>query len=133
MYIPRPPNVPLLRAFWSLLDGIWGVLKSCWGVLVHTHIDICVDMYGVGSLGHVSVGARGLPPWPLRPRAAGRPRLSSSPEAPSTQNRYYSGVSIKGSYRAPLKGARDIDVDIDVDTEVDVDINLAVSINWGVL
>ena len=23
---PRPPNVPLLRAFWSLLDGMRGVL-----------------------------------------------------------------------------------------------------------
>ena len=33
-YIPRPPNVPLLRAFWSLLDGIWGSLKGSWGVLV---------------------------------------------------------------------------------------------------
>ena len=25
---PRPPNVPLLRAIWSLLDGIWGSLKG---------------------------------------------------------------------------------------------------------
>ena len=32
--IPRPPNVPLLRALWSLLDGIWGLLKGSWGVLV---------------------------------------------------------------------------------------------------
>ena len=32
---PRPPNVPLLRALWSLLDGIWGVLEGSWGVLVH--------------------------------------------------------------------------------------------------
>ena len=32
--VPRPPNVPLLRAFWSLLDGIWGILKGSWGVLV---------------------------------------------------------------------------------------------------
>ena len=31
---PRPPNVTLLRALWSLLDGIWGVLKGTWGVLV---------------------------------------------------------------------------------------------------
>ena len=30
---PRPPNVPLLRALWSLLDGIWGLLKGSWGVL----------------------------------------------------------------------------------------------------
>ena len=28
---PRPPNVPLLKALWSLLDGIWGVLKRSWG------------------------------------------------------------------------------------------------------
>ena len=34
IYIPTPPNVPLLRALWSLLDGIWGVLKGSWGVLV---------------------------------------------------------------------------------------------------
>ena len=33
-YLPRPPNVPLLRALWSLLDGIWGFLKGSWGVLV---------------------------------------------------------------------------------------------------
>ena len=25
------PNVPLLRALWSLLDGIWGLLKDSWG------------------------------------------------------------------------------------------------------
>ena len=31
---PKRPNVPLLRAFWSLLDGIWGLLKGSWGVLV---------------------------------------------------------------------------------------------------
>ena len=30
---PRPPNVPLLRALWSLLDGISGLLKGSWGVL----------------------------------------------------------------------------------------------------
>ena len=30
---PRPPNVPLFRALWSLLDGIWGSLKGSWGVL----------------------------------------------------------------------------------------------------
>ena len=33
LYVPRPPNGPLLRALWSLLDGIWGVLKGSWGVL----------------------------------------------------------------------------------------------------
>ena len=29
---PTPANVPLLRAFWSLLDGIWGSLKGSWRV-----------------------------------------------------------------------------------------------------
>ena len=29
--MPRPPNVPLLRAIWSLLDGIWGLLKGSGG------------------------------------------------------------------------------------------------------
>ena len=28
---PRPPNVPLFRALWSLLAGIWGLLKGSWG------------------------------------------------------------------------------------------------------
>ena len=28
-----PPNVPLLRALCSQLDGTWGVLKGSWGVL----------------------------------------------------------------------------------------------------
>ena len=32
--LPRPPNVALLKALWSLLDGIWGLLKGSWGVLV---------------------------------------------------------------------------------------------------
>ena len=27
-FLPRPPHVPLLRAFWPLLDGIWGLLKG---------------------------------------------------------------------------------------------------------
>ena len=31
--IPRPPNVPLLRALWSVLDGIWGLLKGSLGIL----------------------------------------------------------------------------------------------------
>ena len=31
---PSAPNVPPLRALWSLLDGIWGVLKGTWGALV---------------------------------------------------------------------------------------------------
>ena len=30
---PRSPNVPLLRALWSPLDGTWGLLKGRWGVL----------------------------------------------------------------------------------------------------
>ena len=30
-HIPKPPNVPLFRALWSLLDGIWGLLKGSWG------------------------------------------------------------------------------------------------------
>ena len=30
----HPPNVPLLRSLWSLLDGIWGSSKSRLGVLV---------------------------------------------------------------------------------------------------
>ena len=32
--LPRPPNVPLLRASWSLLVGIWGLLKGSSGVMV---------------------------------------------------------------------------------------------------
>ena len=27
------PNVPPLRALWSLLDGIWGIVKGSWEVL----------------------------------------------------------------------------------------------------
>ena len=34
----RPPNVPLLRALWSLLDAILGLLKGSWGVLDDTAI-----------------------------------------------------------------------------------------------
>ena len=30
---PRPPNVPLLRASWSLLDGVRGVVKGIWAML----------------------------------------------------------------------------------------------------
>ena len=33
-HMPRPPNVALLRALWSPIDGIWGVLKVSWEVLV---------------------------------------------------------------------------------------------------
>ena len=31
--MPRPPNVPLLRALWSLFDGISGILEGSLGVL----------------------------------------------------------------------------------------------------
>ena len=43
--VPRPPNVPLLRALWSLLDGIWGLLKGSWGVLVDVEVDAGIDSY----------------------------------------------------------------------------------------
>ena len=33
-YVPKPPNIPPLRALWSVLDGIWAILKGSWGVLV---------------------------------------------------------------------------------------------------
>ena len=39
---PTPPNVPLLRALWSLLDGIWGLLKGSWGVLEIEQVMFCV-------------------------------------------------------------------------------------------
>ena len=32
-HLPRPPNVALFRALWSLLVGIWGILKGSWGML----------------------------------------------------------------------------------------------------
>ena len=42
--VPTPPNVPLLRALWSLLDGIWGVLKgSCAGQSNHFE-KVCSSM-----------------------------------------------------------------------------------------
>ena len=31
LLLPRPPNVPLLRALWSLLVGVWGSLKGSGG------------------------------------------------------------------------------------------------------
>ena len=31
----HPPHVPLLGAFWSLLDDVWGFLKGQLGVLAH--------------------------------------------------------------------------------------------------
>ena len=30
--MPAPPNVPLLRALWSLSVGIYGILNGSWGV-----------------------------------------------------------------------------------------------------
>ena len=36
LHYPTPPNVPLLRPLWSLLDGIGGSLKGSWGVLDKT-------------------------------------------------------------------------------------------------
>ena len=52
---PRPPNVPLLRAFWSLLDGTWGVLKgsskSPWRGLQKVGIWIWVDSCGCSFFG----------------------------------------------------------------------------------
>ena len=43
--LPRPPNVHLLRALWSALDGIWGLLKGSWGVLVPTNLSIYLSIY----------------------------------------------------------------------------------------
>ena len=40
--VPRPPNVALLRALWSLLVGIWDILKGSWGVLVDPTITACL-------------------------------------------------------------------------------------------
>ena len=37
-HLPGPPNVPPLRALWSLFVGIWGILKGSWGVLVHSPV-----------------------------------------------------------------------------------------------
>ena len=34
LFLPRPPNVPLLRAFRSLFGGIWGVSKASGGLAV---------------------------------------------------------------------------------------------------
>ena len=66
---PRPPNVPLSRALWSLLDGSWGVLKGSWGVLDITY-------FGVSSL--VTLLSWGC----LEPRGSrcdlGAPRLASA-------------------------------------------------------
>ena len=50
--VPRPSNVPLLRALWSLLVGIWGILKGSWGcwyraLLFWVHIEALL----VGSWG----------------------------------------------------------------------------------
>ena len=45
---PRPPNVPLLRALWSLLVGIWGFLKGSWGVLAPREPELAVTSHQVG-------------------------------------------------------------------------------------
>ena len=42
--VPRPPNVPLLRALWSLFDGIRRVLKACWGVLADSDNTIAAQL-----------------------------------------------------------------------------------------
>ena len=39
--VARPANLPLLRAFWSLLDGLWGILKGSWEVLAAI-ISLCI-------------------------------------------------------------------------------------------
>ena len=31
LFLPRPPNLPLLRALWSPLNGTWGFLQRSWG------------------------------------------------------------------------------------------------------
>ena len=40
-YVPRPPNVPLLKALWSLVDGIWGVLKGILGGAGSFGVQVC--------------------------------------------------------------------------------------------
>ena len=48
---PRPPNVPLLGALWSLLVGIWGILKGSWGVLDMVSIlGIVIMIWGIYSV-----------------------------------------------------------------------------------
>ena len=39
--LPRPPNVRLLRALWSLFIGIWGFLKGTLGLLVWVLHQMC--------------------------------------------------------------------------------------------
>ena len=57
--IPRPPNVPLLRALWSLLVGIWGILKGSWGVLVEvSDVIAAVEPEHYPFLGDPAVGLR---------------------------------------------------------------------------
>ena len=46
--LPTPPNVPSLRALWSLLVGIWGVLECSWGVLVD---ETCLEHVPI-TVGH---------------------------------------------------------------------------------
>ena len=64
--LPRPPNVALLRALWSLLVGIWGLLK---GILGGAGMELRLSShlwYGLWDL---------LAPW------LDRPRVTSSPAA----------------------------------------------------
>ena len=52
--MPRPPNVALFRALWSLIDGIWGIFKGSWGVLAcmikegiyYVYIYMYIHMFG---------------------------------------------------------------------------------------
>ena len=48
--IATPPNVPLLRALWSLLVGTWGILKGSWRVLVFG--SIWSPQYGIPLQSH---------------------------------------------------------------------------------
>ena len=55
--IYRPPNAPLLRALWSLLDGIWGIFKGSWRVLGYSTI------LASGLRKHVEYGCWDLIPY----------------------------------------------------------------------
>ena len=48
--LPRPPDVPLLRALWYLLDDLWGLLKGGWGVLVDDSEKGLWSIYHIGVL-----------------------------------------------------------------------------------
>ena len=57
LYHPTPPNVALLRALWSLLDGISGILKGGWGVLDDVGVEAKLGSYA---------GNEGV--WSFRPK-----------------------------------------------------------------